>query len=270
MANAGEFFQGPEAKEVLYMDRDVRFRRFALGTVEAPDLSHSMSFAELAQVVHDFQSPLSAVTLETQVLLNSLDDGAHVEMVNAITRVLLNLDYLDRLMQDLIDSCAIDAGKFELHRRLTNLSELLRAVAARMTPTCEPGRIVVETPRSGLGLGEKLVSLHVDPLRIERVVANFVQNALKYAPRATRVVVRLAPRDGAVRVSVIDVGPGIPRDDAQHLFAAYRRAPTEQPHEGSGLGLYVSKRIIEAHGGTIGVETVTGAGSEFFFELPLQ
>lgn len=244
------------------MDRDARLRRFDLGIIEPPDLTHSLSFAELAQVVHDFKSPLSVVTLETQVLLNHLDDGAHVEMVNAITRVLLNLDYLDRLMQDLIDSCAIDAGHFELHRRQTDLTELLHAVTERMTTTCDPGRLLVEAPRG--------VSLHIDALRIERVIANFVQNALKYAPRSTRVVVRLERADGVARVSVIDAGPGIPHDDARMLFEEYRRAPTAQTHEGSGLGLYVAKRIIEAHGGRIGVDSVLGVGSEFFFELPLR
>jgi hypothetical protein len=85
------------------MDRDARSHGGASGTVGF-DGGHALSFSELAQLVHDFKSPLSLVALETQVLQTQLDDGAHVEMVHAITRVLLNLDYIDRMVHDLIDS----------------------------------------------------------------------------------------------------------------------------------------------------------------------
>src|SRR5262245_50210639 len=102
--------QSREAKEVSIMDRDVRSGDFAEGAIDEFGGGRALSFAELAHVVHDFKSPLSVVTLETQVLQRQLDDGGHVEMVNATARMLLNLDYIDRLVQDLVDSCAIDAG----------------------------------------------------------------------------------------------------------------------------------------------------------------
>jgi NtrC-family two-component system sensor histidine kinase KinB len=246
------------------MDREILMRSFATGTFELADakIDHALSFGELAQIVHDFKSPLSVVTLETQLLLGRLDDGKHEDMVAATTRILLNLDYLDRLMQDMIDSCAIDAGQFQVHPRLTDLGKLLESVTARMTSTCDPGRLVLDTPASVLAV--------IDALRIERVVANFVQNALKYSPDTCHVHVRLESANKTSRISVIDEGPGIDPDDARHVFEAYRRAPSGHAHEGSGLGLYVSKRIVEAHGGRIGVETAPGGDAEFYFELPMR
>jgi signal transduction histidine kinase len=227
---------------------------------EAVD-GHALSFTELAQVVHDFKGPLSVVVLETQVLQRLLDDGAHDDMVSATRCMLLNLDFIDRMVHDLIDSCAIDAGRFELHRAHADVRTLLENVMTRMTAR-DRGRIILDAPTT--------MTLDLDGLRIERVIANLLQNALKYSADATRVVLKLDTSPELVRISVIDTGPGIAREHLVHLFEEYRRATTVDPHEGSGLGLYVSKRIVEAHGGKIGVDSSRGIGSKFYFELPLR
>jgi two-component system, NtrC family, sensor histidine kinase KinB len=100
------------------------------------------------------------------------------------------------------------------------------------------------------------------------VIANFLQNAFKYAPEPSPILVQLDVQPTFVRVSVIDVGPGIPPEEQPHIFDKYRRSSSTHAHDSSGLGLYVSKRIVEAHGGRIGVESVEGAGAHFYFELP--
>jgi signal transduction histidine kinase len=223
---------------------------------------HGLAFSELVRLVHDFKSPLSLVALETQVLQTQLDDGEHAEMVDAIGRVLRNINYIDRMVHDLIDSCAIDSGHFTLHRRATELSDLIENVLVRMTASRDHGRILFES--------HGRITVKLDPLRIERVVANFVQNALAYSPERTPVLVKLELPRGHARVSVRDQGPGIARDDIEHVFDEYRRATTTAAHEGSGLGLFVSKQIIEAHGGRIGVDSTPGRGSEFYFDLPLR
>jgi signal transduction histidine kinase len=231
--------------------------RHALG---AP-ADHALTFSELAQLVHDFKGPLSLVALETQVLQRQLDDGEHVEMVDAIARVLRNIDYIDRMVHDLIDSCAIDAGRFTLHKRPSEVCDLLEAVATRMAASRKRGRILLEL--------HGRANLNIDALRIERVVANLLQNALTYSPEDTSVVLRLDVTRDFARVSVRDVGPGIAHDELEHVFDEYCRSASAAPHEGSGLGLFVSKQIVEAHGGTIGVLSKLGSGSEFYFELPL-
>ncbi len=222
---------------------------------------HRDALSELAHLVHDFKGPLSLVALETQVLQRQLDDGAHVEMVHAITRVLLNVDYIDRLVHDLIDSCAINSGHFELHRVATDLDALLESVTTRMSASRDRGRIELEAPQR--------VILKIDALRIERVIANLVQNALTYSAEDTCILVKLETLASTVRISVRDSGRGIAPDELDHVFDEHRRANSADVHDGSGLGLYVSKQIVEAHGGRIGVRSVLGEGSEFFFELPL-
>lgn len=224
------------------------------------DAGHALTFSDLSQLVHDFKGPLSLVALETQVLQKQLDDGAHIDMVHAITRVLLNVDYIDRMVHDLIDSCAMDAGHFELRRAPTDLRELLTNVTKRMAASKDRNRIALEAPRTAI--------LRIDALRIERVVANLLQNALVYSPETTRVLVKLETSRSVARVSVRDAGPGIAPDKRERIFDEYHRSTNAYLHDGSGLGLFVSKQIVEAHGGYIGVESTRGSGSEFYFALP--
>ena len=221
---------------------------------------HALTFSDLSQLVHGFKGPLSLVALETQVLQRQLDDGGHVDMVHAITRVLLNVDYIDRMVHDLIDSCALDAGHFELRRAPTDLRDLLTNVTKRMAVSKDRSRIGLEAPRTAI--------LRLDAMRIERVVANLIQNALIQSPEDTRVFVKLDTSRSVVRVSVRDSGSGIARDKLERIFDEYHRSTSAYLHDGSGLGLFVSKQIVEAHGGYIGVESTRGSGSEFYFALP--
>jgi signal transduction histidine kinase len=155
----------------------------------------------------------------------------------------------------------MDVDRFEVHCRPTDLQQLIERVIERATATRDRARVHLDARAS--------VVLSIDELRIERVIANLLGNALKYSPSTSDVIVRLETRHDVARVSVIDAGPGIPPEEVTQLFGKYRRAATSHGHEGSGLGLYVSKRIVEAHGGRIGVDSPHGIGSCFFFELPL-
>jgi K+-sensing histidine kinase KdpD len=224
------------------------------------DADHALTFSELAQLVHDFKGPLSLVALETQVLQTQLDDGAHVEMVHAITRVLLNIDHIDRMVHDLIDSCAIDASHLELHRKSIDLCELLEQVTSRMAASRDRGRIVLDAPSR--------VVVHADALRIERVFAHLVHNALVHSPDETSVMVKLDTSQVFARISVRDAGPGMTRAQVEQVFDEHPRCPSYL-HESTRLGLFVGKQIVEAHGGHIGVQSTPGIGSRFYFELPL-
>lgn len=165
------------------------------------------------------------------------------------------------MVQDLLDSCAIDGGHFTLHRRAADLRTLLEQAIERVAAGPDEHRVFLEASHP--------VTLSIDDLRIERVMANLISNALKYGSRGTAVVIRLESKPGRVRISVIDGGPGLTEDEMSYVFDEYRRAPSARAIEGSGLGLYASKRIIEAHGGRIAVESTRGVGSRFYFELPV-
>jgi len=215
---------------------------------------------DIVQIMHDIRNPLSTISLESQLLDTRLYRDDARDTSRAVERISLNVTFIDRMIQDLIDLCAIGADRLELRRVPTELGCLVEQVIDRAVATRDRGRVFCDP--------HPAITLEVDDLRIERVIANLVQNALKYAPASSGVILRIDATDRMVRVSVTDAGPGI--DVAEHaaIFDKYHRAPNASSREGSGLGLFVSKRIIEAHGGRIGVESVRGEGSCFFFELP--
>lgn len=258
-------------------DRDAQPTQFPLGTCEMdrltiegtdPDATspgipaRGLREEDVAQIVHDLKHPLATIALEAALLDGVVAQNDHRALQRAVTRINRNVEFLDRMVHDLLDLCAIDVGHFMVHRTPTELRGLLASLMDRVVASRDAGRVVLEAPAA--------ITLAIDDHRIERVVANLVQNALAYAPRSSRITIRLDVQDAFACVSVIDNGPGIAPHEREHIFDRYRRASTARTHDGNGLGLYVSKNIVEAHGGTIGVDSVPGAGSRFFFQLPIE
>lgn len=133
----------------------------------------------------------------------------------------------------------------------------------RLAGAMETDRIQVEVPRA-------LPPVMADPNRLERILVNFLSNALKYSAPNTRVSLRLEQADNAVVTRITDEGPGIPPEELPHLFERYYRArATQQSKEGLGLGLYITKGLVDAHGGQMWAESEPGKGSSFYFTLPL-
>ncbi len=216
----------------------------------------------LAHVVHDLKNPLSTIALEADVLDAALPASRGGDVDAALRRIRDNVAFLDRMVHELLDVSSIDAGRFALVRRAIDMAELVEDVVARVIPSRDAHRVSLTCE------GHWVVD--VDELRIQRVVINLIENALKYAPSNTPVAVRVSACESGVRVEVADRGPGIDADDAPYVFDKYRRLADGSQHSGHGLGLFVSKEIVTAHGGRIGVDSVRGTGSCFFFELPVS
>ncbi len=212
---------------------------------------------DVAQIVHDLKGPLSTIALEAELL----DSADPVMRRNVVSRMMLNIGFLDRLVRDLLDLCALDTGRFALQRSRTELRELVEHVIERCIPTRDRHRVHVDIAASA--------TVEVDDIRIERVIANLLQNALKFSKAPAELIVRVEVHAHDARVSVIDAGPGIAATEHRTIFERFRRGRA-RTRDSSGLGLYVSKRIVEAHGGSIGVESEPGTGSQFYFELPLD
>jgi K+-sensing histidine kinase KdpD len=215
---------------------------------------------EVAQIVHDLRDPLATIALEAYVLDRRLANGAPSDGRQAVARIIRNVEFLDRIVQNLLDSCAAGDGRLALRRRPTELRALTERVIERVVSTHDCGRVILEAPFP--------VTISVDNLRIERVLANLIGNALKYGPRGSRIVVRLEAAALSARVSVTDTGAGLGTADLTRVFDRYHRGGNAHGIDGHGLGLYTSKMIVEAHGGTIGVESGAGKGSQFYFDLP--
>jgi signal transduction histidine kinase len=138
---------------------------------------------DVAQIVHDLKNPLSLIALETDLLDHKLEAGDHVDVKYTVARILHNVAFLDRMVQDLLDLCSLEAGHFVLRPAPTEMRSLIESVIDRIVTGRDRASVCLEASEP--------VTLEIDDLRIERVIANFLTNALKYAPQATGIVVRL-------------------------------------------------------------------------------
>ncbi len=211
---------------------------------------------ELATIAHDLKNPLSVIMLETLVLDQQLGDSMPVLVRRGLERIAQNAAYIDRLISDLLDLASADAGRLELRLERCNLAQLLTDALERAVSSAERTLVKLELVDRP--------TVFADATRIERVVSNLVANAIKHGKAP--VTVRLETRGIFACVSVVDQGAGMTGDQARTVFDRFRRGP--HAHEGYGLGLYISRKIVEAHRGRIGVQSSPDHGSRFFFELP--
>jgi len=176
---------------------------------------------------------------------------------------------LTRLLTLLFDTAALRADRLELHRAPCDLAALVREQVAALR-VAAPGRVInLHTPADG-----GPIPIEADADRIGQVITNYVTNALKYAPPDQPVDVSAAACGGRARVAVRDAGPGLPKAERAQVWELFHRAPGVAPQGGApqgslGLGLYISKAIIEAHGGRVGLKSAVGEGCTFWFTLPL-
>jgi CheY-like chemotaxis protein len=212
-------------------------------------------------ISHDLKNPLSIITLQARLLARKLADRGLDDERCAVETIAQSAAFIDKLVRDLLEMSYLEAQDIQIHKEPTELPTFLRVVLERSVSTSDRARVRLEI--------RDVVTAWIDGTRVERVVANFVQNALKYAPPDSPILVRLHARDGMAVVSVIDEGPGLTADEASYVFDKYRRTVSAAPREGLGLGLYISRKIVEAHDGRIGVDAAAGKGSTFFFEIPI-
>lgn len=212
---------------------------------------------------HELKTPLTTLKLLTQLTHKRLVKAGALE-ADQTRRMERAIGRMERLVNDLLDVSRIDSGRLALRRERFDLATLCREVAAeQMAATERP---------IDLNLPDAAVDVEADPDRIGQVLTNLISNALKYSAERSAVTLRLAVVDNTVTVSIHDAGAGIPPEDLPHLFERFYRVPGVQVQSGSGvglgLGLYISKEIVERHGGRMWVESAVGEGSTFSFTLP--
>jgi signal transduction histidine kinase len=173
--------------------------------------------------------------------------------------------FMLNLINDLLDVTRIESGNLDLRPESGDFRKFAQRVAGLQAVLAE--RRGIEVVVEG---GDAPCVAVFDPPRMEQVLNNLIGNAVKFSAGGTRVVVRVECSPGGVRTSVADQGPGIPADELETIFKEFHRG-TAKPAAGersTGLGLAIARRIVEAHGGTIGVDSEVGKGSTFFFTLP--
>lgn len=212
----------------------------------------------VSTVSHEIRSPLTSVKGFTRTLLAKWDRFTDEQKRQMLATVDADADRVTRLLGELLDVSRIDAGRLRLQRRMADVGELVQGVVDRLAVAGDEERLAVE------GL-EGLPALYADPDKLEQVITNLVENALKYGEGTVRVAAQVS--DDTVALTVSDHGPGIPEEDLSAVFTKFFSRSGER-RSGTGLGLYITRGIVEAHGGRIWAESPPGEGARFTVALP--
>jgi signal transduction histidine kinase len=215
---------------------------------------------------HELKTPITSLKLQLQVAQRQIKpEQGIVPEAKKLARVfeisITQVERLTLLVDDLLDVGRIEAGKFTLDLEETNLAAVVRNVAERFADALDAAKCKIELKLS------ELVLVHCDPFRIEQVVINILSNAMKYSP-GQLIEVSIQEEPQQVVLVIRDHGPGIPPDKQALIFDRFERGSAHQNVGGLGLGLYISKQIVDAHGGKISVESELGHGSTFRVKLP--
>jgi two-component system phosphate regulon sensor histidine kinase PhoR len=245
-------FEEPLPGSVLCIFQDLsRLRR--LETVRRDFMSN---------IAHELRTPLAslkALTETLQIAMRADPESAKKFLLQMETEI----DALVQLVREALELSLIESGRAPLERKPVSPGETIRSAASRME---------LQADRAGLHLNvvpvAGLPDMHADPRRIEEVLVILLHNAIKFTPPGGTVQIRTETAGPDIRISVIDTGMGIPVQDLERIFERFYKADQSRASGGTGLGLAIAKHIVELHGGHIGVESVEGRGSTFFFTIP--
>lgn len=225
-------------------------------------------------VAHDIRQPLTIIHGQAQLLRHALTSGKTGRLESGVDAILTSSRRMNAMIRDLVDSTRLEMGRLELHKQPVDVVGFIAELLERMGGVMEAHRVRLEAA-GGPGSEEATPLAHADPDRLERILANLISNALKYSRPGSEVVVTVGRVNGDVLVSVADQGPGIAPEDLEHIFERFyqangRRKDDQQKRESLGLGLYITRMLVEAHGGRIWATSEPGVGSTFCFTLPTE
>lgn len=217
---------------------------------------------------HELRTPLTPLRMQLQMLKRFIERDDLERMTPERLRHMAEtadaqVVRLTRLVDDLLDVARINAGKFRLEKQPVDLVALVREAMERYGPQLAAAGCTVD-----LSVPDQMEGLW-DPFRVEQAFTNLLINATKYAPRSPIAVSMAREADEAV-LAVEDQGIGIADEDRDRIFRRYERIPTGSSVSGLGLGLFITRQIVEGHGGTIRVESARGKGATFTIRLPIR
>ena len=215
----------------------------------------------ISVVAHDLRQPINAIELWAQLLGRTrAEDPART--AQGLAHIRASVTLLSRMTSDLLDSSRLEAGRLALQRRPTDLAALTHAVVAR---------VVDEGSEVQIATSGEIPTLHLDPDRIEQALGNLLSNAKKYRRKESPIHVALERTETAVHVAITNFGDGIDAAEVPRLFQRFHRTRTaaQSGTSGIGLGLYITRALVEAHGGTVSVESQAGGKTTFKVTLPV-
>jgi signal transduction histidine kinase len=217
----------------------------------------------LSVAAHELKTPLTSLRGFAQLLAMQMEGGQPPDprrLAKALDAIERQSEKLSVLVSQLLDVSRLQAGRLVLERKRTDVTSLARHVLEAAAPRTRGHLLELKAPDTVTG--------HVDPIRLEQVITNLVDNAIKYSPAGGPVRVTIAPSGAALRITVTDKGLGIPPEHRDRIFDRFHQAHVERRLGGMGLGLYISREIVELHGGTLTCEESTSAGTRMAVTVP--
>ncbi len=224
----------------------------------------------LANMSHELRTPLNAIIGFSQLLHDGIVGKLDARQTEFIGDILDSGKHLLGLINDILDLAKVESGKLEFHPSTLNLCDVIEEVRNTLRVTASKKEITVTTQ-----VAPELGPVTLDSVRLKQVLYNYLSNALKFTPSGGRVELRALPepeQDARFRLEVEDSGIGIAPEDLARLFVEFQQldGSATRKHGGTGLGLALVKRLVEAQGGSVGVHSTPGVGSRFSAVLPRQ
>ncbi len=219
----------------------------------------------IGMFVHDLKTPVAgAAGLVRRLLQGKLGPLTEPQM-NYLRTIAQEMEGLEKLINRFLEFARLDLRVLAPQLKILDVQEECRKIVTLLQPLAEDKDITLET-----SITPEIPALRADPLLFARVLENLLENAIKYSPTHSRVLLAIRVEDAAIRFTVRDQGPGISPKDLPHLFEIFYRGEQEGNTQGFGLGLAAVRRIIDAHGGRIWVDTSPGRCCAFHFTFPLE
>jgi signal transduction histidine kinase len=220
----------------------------------------------LANMSHELRTPLNAIMGFTKLMVHGKVGPVSAQQQEFLGDILKSSNHLLQLINDVLDLAKVEAGKMEFHPESIDLPQLVGEVRDILRAVAAGKQIRIET-----AIDSTCTGLDLDPAKLKQVLYNYLSNALKFTPDNGRVFIRARPEGlESFRVEVEDTGIGIRPEDVKYLFTEFRQldSSASKKYQGTGLGLALTRRITEAQGGRVGVDSLLGRGSTFFVVLP--
>jgi two-component system phosphate regulon sensor histidine kinase PhoR len=218
----------------------------------------------VANVSHELKTPLASI----RALADTLEAGAIDDPVvsgDFLGRIVYEVDRLNALVEELLELGRIESGRLVLDYHSVHPAAIIEHTIERLHAQIEAAGLNIETDAPAT-----LRIVTIDASRIEQVLINLIQNAIKFTPAGGTITVRAEEHSSVLRIDVIDTGVGIHEDEVPRLFERFYKSDRARRSAGTGLGLAIAKHIVLAHGGQIGVRSTLGRGSTFTVELPVE
>jgi two-component system, chemotaxis family, sensor kinase Cph1 len=216
-------------------------------------------------LVHELRSPLSVIRGAADLLIKSTEDLSVDQIQTLLNQIKLSSTTLLSMVGSILDVSKMENGKFEINKSFNDINSLLKEECAYFDPLTKIKKLTIQC-----NIDEKISNFSFDAERVKQVLNNLISNAIKFSPEGGQIIVTSKKVGSNCQVEISDFGVGIPDQEKPLLFQKFFQASNQEGiQKGTGLGLFISRGIIEAHGGKVWVEDNSPKGSKFQFSIPI-